>query len=433
LVSPDNRHVAYPVLHRGQWTVSLDGVESPSYRKVTGLVFSPDSRRLAYVAEKAPGREAVVVDGQESTEFGSVDAESLRFSPDSRHLALVAGPPDSLKVFIVLDGKPGPAYDVLCGTAPSRTLLFFSSDNQRLAYAAGNKSGGTNATFSVLVQGDERWSYSTKNVPTVQGFSPQSQRLAWIEDTGSKRLLVVDGKVSKEFDEFGRDTFRFSPDGKRMAYFAKFGLQWSAVLDERRGPAFDSLGDTPPVFSADGQRLGYIAIRAGDYMVVVDDKEGSPYDSVGRNSIRFSPDGQHLAYTAQRGPKRFVVRDRVEGRGYDGLREAIFFSPDSRHLAYVAEREGRSFFVLDDKEGKEYEAMANDWACFSPDSKRLAYGAASGGRLVLVVSEEEIATYEGNLGTLAFEGTSRIVGVASRTDEKFNPEVVRFETDLAPR
>jgi hypothetical protein len=123
----------------------------------------------------------------------------------------------------------------------------------------------------------------------------------------------------------------------------------------------------------------------------------------------------------------------VEGRGYDSLREAIFFSPDSRHLAYVAEREGRSFFVLDDKEGKEYEAMANDWACFSSDSKRLAYGAASGGRLVLVVNEEEIATYEGNLGTLAFEGPNRIVGVASRTDEKFNPELVRFETDLAPR
>src|SRR5262249_50965740 len=63
--------------------VVADGAEGEKYHRIVqgSLVFSPDSRRLAYAAEKA-GTFVVVVDGKEGDEFG--DIYNPVFSPDSQ-------------------------------------------------------------------------------------------------------------------------------------------------------------------------------------------------------------------------------------------------------------------------------------------------------------------------------------------------------------
>ena len=59
------------------------------------------------------------------------------FSPDSQHVAYAAQQGD--KCFVVVDGKPGPAYDGI-----GESSLVFSPDSQHVAYAAHQ---GTNSSW----------------------------------------------------------------------------------------------------------------------------------------------------------------------------------------------------------------------------------------------------------------------------------------------
>jgi Tol biopolymer transport system component len=432
-VSQDNRHIAFPVMRGGKWCVTLDGVPGKPYAKVAGLRFSPDGKRLAFVATKDSQREVVVVNGEEGKDFGMADSQSLLFSPDSQRLAYVAGAPDSVKQFVVLDGKEGSEFDMMCGGGAGRVLLFFSPDSQQLAYGGARKTGEGHFVSSVVVEGRERKGYELKPdvVPILKGFSPDSRRLAWLQYGEGKGQMVVDGKPDKEFDTVSH-YFAFSPDGKRTAYFAQRAGKWMAVVDGQERAGFKALGDAPPLFSPDSRRLAYIAKRGDKDLVMLEGKEGAEYDGVGSRSLRFSPDSQHFAYMAHQGEKHFVVRDGQEGKAYDRLHAAIFFSPDSRHLAYFIQQGEHSRLVLDDKEYDEYEGLADNWHCFSPDSVHLAYGAVRGGKLVLVLDGREVGDYQGNLGTLAFDGPRLLRGIVSRIAENFAWEFARLEVEITP-
>jgi len=69
----------------------LDGARQAHWPRIieTSIVFSPDSRRLAYGAVKQ--RKAfVVVDGNAGAAFDDLASEAQIFSPDSRRLAYAA-------------------------------------------------------------------------------------------------------------------------------------------------------------------------------------------------------------------------------------------------------------------------------------------------------------------------------------------------------
>ena len=53
------------------------------------LTVSPDSRRVAYLAQKG-ARWVVVVDGQEGLDYDGIEEGTLLFSPDSRRVACLA-------------------------------------------------------------------------------------------------------------------------------------------------------------------------------------------------------------------------------------------------------------------------------------------------------------------------------------------------------
>jgi Tol biopolymer transport system component len=430
-ISADSRHIAFVVLRGGKWGVCRDGVEGDPYARIEGLLFSPDGQRLAVAARKALDRQVVVVDGAEGKEYETLDGTSLTFSPDSRRLAFIAGPPGSARVFVVLDGKQGPDYEAIAGRGPGKPQLFFSPDSQKLAYGAGLKTpAGNPPAFEIVVEGPQRKAYPARHRAVVYGFSPDSQQLAWMDQSEARRRVVVDGKAARDYDEIGADSFRFSPDGQRTAYFARQDSKWRIVVDGQEGAQFDGLGDYAPIFSADGRRLAYVAVAGARRCVVVDGQRGKAYDDIGPKSLQFSPDGRHVAFAAVAGGRHYVVRDGKESEGYDDLKAAMLFSPDSQHLAYVAEFGGRLRFVLDGVAGQAYDGLANRWLCFSPDSKHLAYGALQGRKLVVVVDGQEVGDYEGNLGTLAFDGPGLLRGLATRMDQKFNLEIVRLEIAL---
>jgi glucose/arabinose dehydrogenase len=189
LFSPDGRRVAYmaaeskpwkikalgetkmmvkgegaPPKNRPKWVVVVDGKEEKPFDygtpyikdggwekpKADGtLVFSPNSRRMAYVAlsgqimkmkvkngpkvmelEGGLTKWFVIVDGKKEKEFDEVREGSIVFSPDNRHVAYVAKAKD--KWAVVVDGKERKSYDRI--VSYGGRVIFDSAD--KLSYLA---------------------------------------------------------------------------------------------------------------------------------------------------------------------------------------------------------------------------------------------------------------------------------------------------------
>ena len=72
----------------GKEYVVLDGQEGKAYRDAYGLVWSPDSKQIAFKTRTEKG-ECVVVGGAEGRPYGRI-LMLTGFSPDSKHFAYVA-------------------------------------------------------------------------------------------------------------------------------------------------------------------------------------------------------------------------------------------------------------------------------------------------------------------------------------------------------
>jgi len=140
--SADSKRVAYVAGRADKDLVVLDGVEEKEYDGIgaRGLVFSPDSKRVAYGAGRPKqlvvmrpvevylaGKQLVVVDGVEGKEYDSILKGTLVFSADSKRVAYVAERYD--KDLVVVDGVEGKEYDL--ARAP-----VFSPDSKRVVYEA---------------------------------------------------------------------------------------------------------------------------------------------------------------------------------------------------------------------------------------------------------------------------------------------------------
>ena len=89
-VSPDASKVAWLLDKVTSWNIILNHETSQEWNEVTkgSLVFSPDSQRLAYVAER-DGKLVVVVDDLHFTGYDAINSKPV-FSPDSKHFAFIA-------------------------------------------------------------------------------------------------------------------------------------------------------------------------------------------------------------------------------------------------------------------------------------------------------------------------------------------------------
>jgi Tol biopolymer transport system component len=189
--SPDSRHFAYIACHDERWLATVAAHQRGEW--------GPENTKGGddtQVVEENPPR-VVVLDGREGPPYPWV--EGLVFSPDSRHLAYVAHRDDSQ--FVVMDGREGPAYDFV---APGRPI--FSPDGQRTAYVAGR--GGKSL---VVVDGREGPKYKDAEFPV---FSPDSRHIAYAAQRGDRWRVVVDGREGPEVPDiaYGGEP-QFAADG----------------------------------------------------------------------------------------------------------------------------------------------------------------------------------------------------------------------------
>ncbi len=390
-VSPDKRHVAHVVERAGRFFVVLDGVEQKEYDWIAEAtpLFSPDSRRMAYIAMRHGGDTGPypVVDGVELKQYFAAGLY-LRFSPDGRRLAYAAAHRPAGGQFIVVDEVAGKEYDAIGAES-----LRFSPDGRRFAYGArrGNK-------WCMVIDGREEQEYD--GLGTGLAFSPDSQRWAYMATRGhgkdSKEYLVVDGVEGDSYDGTIQGTPIFSPDSRRVAVGARRGDKMFAVVDGKEEKSYKSVECL--TFSPDSLQVAYVACgtvrgflglrRSNAFRTVVNATEGKEHVDISLSGIRFSPDSRHTAYVMQNFDGWWVVVDGVEHGPHDGIGNGSpIFSDDSRHVAYRAGQTNKMIVAVDGVQSQEYDEILS--LTFGPDSQRLAYGGRRGDKWRIVVDRDE--------------------------------------------
>jgi len=384
LFSPDGKQIAYRVKNGGEKFLMIDGKKEKIYGDASeyGIpVFSPDSKKIAYLDCEVKDKEQwptshcfVVINGERGKSYDLIDVEAfpfsgLVFSPDSQKVAYVAGEIGKegeweFKKFVVINDKEGKSYD----WDDMISFLTFSPDSQQIAYLVEKKE----KMFVVINEKegeayDEIYPSYFIDIPEkrfITFFSPDGKRFAYWARKGEKEYIVIDGKEIKiDGEVFG---LSFSPDGKQIIYVVIRGGKEHIVINGKESRGYDEiLGVT---FSRDSKQIGY-AVREGEkQFVVINDKEGKAYDEV--KSPVFSPDGKQVAYRAREGKNEFVVINTKEGRKFEKVFGAVIWEAGVYYPVYPGEEK-----VTD--------------LLFTPDGSSIGYGAKLGNELWWIVDEIE--------------------------------------------
>ncbi|NIM95078.1 MAG: hypothetical protein GTO18_15370 [Anaerolineales bacterium] len=387
LVSPDQRRLA-AVMKEDDWNyVQVNDERQNVYELLFGMMFSPDSRRIAYFAMEESGKIITIVDDENFGSYMMVMPESLEFSPDSRQFAYTVKSHDGSCV--VIDGEEQQTYK---GILEYDTIF----NPGREGYAYGAYDG-------------EQW-----HVITDQGrqgpfealgkliFSPGGERLGYKARINGKEALILDGEQQKPYDHV--DNPHFNRDGSFYAYAARDGNQWVAVVNGVEQGRYDDLGLTDRSISDVGDHLVYCAKKAGQAYLVADGLELGPYPDVLMDSVTLSPDGNRLAFATKTGAKGFLgllpkkefhmIIDGEPGEVFNDL-ALVLFSPDSSRYLYLAKRGGKEVLVIDGVVHGPFEGQIGiGEKSFSPDSSRVMYAIYAKNELYICVDDQRFGPYK---------------------------------------
>jgi hypothetical protein len=303
IYAPVGKGFAYWVRgDKGCWVVR-DGKEGPHYHDVTLGRFSPDGKRLYYIATDDKKTKFAILDGAAGRGYDSVRMGA--FSPDSKHLAYTAG--RGGKTTVVCDGKEGVFHD--------ETVHYplFSPDGKGLAYWTRTKDC---RSFSVV--------WNEKVVARITGepqlvFSPDGKELAWgtyrgdVYRCGKEAVMIASGH-----DAGSRPTF--SPDGKHMAYAVGKDMKWRVCVD---GKALVGIYDAADV-------LHWSGASGGGAQMILSDRP--VFSACGRH-IFFK--GTRKNKNSRRNRKQFIVVNGVEGPEHDDVWIPDDFKKNPKRLRYV--------------------------------------------------------------------------------------------------
>jgi len=219
-VSPRGAHVAYVIKEqqsgKDQYRLRLDDRDVGVYSQVWETIFSPDGKRTAFLVSYGAGEgDRFIVDGKEQEKYEALMPGMAAFSPDGSLFGYQAV--KDKNVFIVINGVPGKAYEMVWGIGQrSIAPLVFSANGKHYAYQARRD----NKDFVVHDGKEHPVELALDHLPAL---SPDGARWAVVtsEPIGNNKLaprVVVDGQPFGRTYHYIGNRPVFSPDGKRIAY-----------------------------------------------------------------------------------------------------------------------------------------------------------------------------------------------------------------------
>ncbi len=383
--SPDGKKIAfvkYDTLKSGELYVvpaaggsPIQVTDSDPQRVVRGPVWSPDSKTIAFIAQRASGRNEVCIIPVSDTGKAS---------------------PSPTKIQLPLN-----SYDVLAGwTADNKIGVFLHNPDPW-------------AIHTVPASGGQAVQVTPSGWATHPQWSPDGQRIYFRWDGGAIASVPSDGgglsivriqsdpPVGLPYPGSGNAV---SPDGKQIVFSAAGSIYTVAVgggrpkeITEGRYPCWSPDGKSiafirthqRPVKTESGWNIYIVSSKGGDIRQLT-----SQSDAVRRTHIDWSPDGKSIAYFAEdrtmrilpvQGGQSRVVARAEELKNHDELA----WSPDGGKLVYSSK--GRIWIVSSDggepeeiRTGLDAKAGHVSW---SPDGQKLAFTAIAGGEEELHLME----------------------------------------------
>lgn len=266
--SPDSKKLAFMAERpSGKYSIGVVNVDvdttgeellvkwGPEFIGMDAPVWSPDSSHVAYAAPRKKDEWVVIVGTEPGASFQ--DATGVAFSPD-RKIAFVAS--DGKKRFIVLGTEQRPAFDQV--TAP-----FFQPDGT-LVYAACD----TGEHFLMIGQVRSELPHAGKRPcgslywnPSNEGvvLSADGKRIThWYREdaTGKKQRIVINGVPGPYFNRVSRPTIH--AETGRYAYTAQpdgTGRKFRVVTARGFSPTYEGVQWNPRI-SENGATAGYVAL-----------------------------------------------------------------------------------------------------------------------------------------------------------------------------
>ncbi len=134
LFSADSKHFAYEVEWHDEFFVINDGAEGKRYEDIMQITmtYSPDNNRIAFAFEK-DGKRHVSIDGIVSE--GYDDVYAILFSPDSKNIAYAVK--ENNQDFVVFNNKKSKAYSNILGQGSfvfdnPNTIHFFATQGEKI-------------------------------------------------------------------------------------------------------------------------------------------------------------------------------------------------------------------------------------------------------------------------------------------------------------
>lgn len=274
--SPDRRRLAYIAVTEEGARAVVEGDKGPLYPGVKKLAFSQDGTRTAYVAT-TPDGDRCVVDGVPGELFPHVG--SVAFGGDGKRVVAVVGIDKGWAVAV--DGRAGKVYEEIgppVWNADASIVAYLGRRGGRAhAVIAGEESEPADHLYRLVVGERGGWAHAlldgktcvlTHNGrelargtsrPNQLAISADGASLAWSESQGERMRLVVDGEPGEWFDRVERPLY--APDGRTVLYTARAGADaWLVAGRTKHGPMDPLAG---PVFDASGRRAALVA-RLGD-------------------------------------------------------------------------------------------------------------------------------------------------------------------------
>jgi hypothetical protein len=190
IISPDGKRNAYWAVQDDKIFVVVDGNEQKEkhfciqHGNIYNPIFSPDSKHIAFVAKDSSedssiNKNMVVIDGKQEEKYDDIDGESLCFSPDSKRVAYMA-----FKIgqgfYAVVDGKveslfPSRDYNQIIFSQDSKHVAFLVRDEHEYIVLDGKKEKEYN--------GISRLTFEPPNKLHYCGWEISSKNLYYIEKT----------------------------------------------------------------------------------------------------------------------------------------------------------------------------------------------------------------------------------------------------------
>lgn len=253
LWSPDGKRLAFVASKPNGWTVVNEGKEEGPFTWVQGACWGEDGKTLAWTAMDEEGATTI--------QFGK-----KIFGADREAVGAPAIGGGALAYLYASKGKRGLVFreEVVPGLYDDLGTPAVSPDGTRVAVAAGTKLGRSESGW-VFVDPTAMDDVSPKPEPAPAaggGEQPGEGALGFLggalgggeekkeaKSSGPSCLLVVDGRpLEGEWERVARPFF--SADSARVAALVRDAEGWRMLLDGRVTPAYDQI--LAPRFAADG-------------------------------------------------------------------------------------------------------------------------------------------------------------------------------------